>query len=323
MDQNLTRQNPPISVIIPAYNTGQYIGRTLDSLANQTFNNFEIIVIDDNSTDDTVAVVKEHQLNDPRIILINNNQNLGPCISRNRGMEIARGKYVAILDSDDLSEPSRLAIQFKYLEENPKVTLIGSQGIRIDENDRLIGDINLSTDPSIIKYRLITENNLIHSSVFFRKNEIMSIGGYDKKYQGIEDFDLYSRLLKKNFIILNLPQRLVFYRQRKGSILSSSDSRQLALKNVYTLIYGNIQEYVPMNEKVFARYYHAYLLKEFGAIPFADFWLSLSINRRILRVFFSREKLTESQKHPSSLFIAKIENGTLNAIWSVNIECSK
>ena len=150
-------------------------------------------------------------------------------------MEIARGKYVAILDSDDLSEPSRLAIQFKYLEENPKVTLIGSQGIRIDENDRLIGDINLSTDPSIIKYRLIKENNLIHSSVFFSQNEIMSIGGYDKKYQGIEDFDLYLASFKKNFIILNLPQRLVFYRQRKGSILSSSDSRQLALK-MYTLL---------------------------------------------------------------------------------------
>lgn len=296
MEQNLSPQNPSISVVIPAYNTGQYIGRTLESLAKQTFNNFEIIIIDDRSTDDTVAVVKKHQVNDPRIILIKNNQNLGPCISRNRGMEIARGKYVAILDSDDLSEPSRLAIQFKYLEENPEVTLAGSQGIRIDENDRPIGDINLSTDPSIIKYRLITENNLIHSSVLFHKDEIMSIGGYDKKYQGIEDFDLYSRLLKKNFIILNLPQRLVSYRQRKGSLLSSSGSRQLALKNVYTLIYSNIQEYVPMSEEVFAKYYHAYLLKEFGTIPLADLWLSLRLNRRILKSFMGKEKLTVAQR---------------------------
>lgn len=297
MDKNLNTQNPQVSVVIPAYNTERYIGRTLNSLARQTFNNFEIIVIDDNSTDNTVTVVKEHQARDIRIILISNDRNFGPCISRNRGMALARGKYIAILDSDDLSEPNRLAVQLEYLETHPKVTLVGSQGVRIDENDRIIGNIiNASTDPAIIKYRLITENNLIHSSVFFRRDEIMSIGGYDKKYQGIEDFDLYSRLLKNNFILLNLPDRLVSYRQRRGSILSSPDSRQLALKNVYSLIYSNIKEYVLMNEEVFSRYYHAYLLKEFGAIPLVDLWLSLRLNRRILKAFMSKEKLTAEQR---------------------------
>lgn len=296
MDKNLNSQNPQVSVVIAAYNTERYIGRTLESLARQTFNDFEMIVIDDHSTDNTAEVVEKCQERDPRIILISNDQNYGPCISRNRGMTIARGKYIAILDSDDMSEPNRLAVQFEYLETHPEITLVGSQGARIDEDGRSIGDINLSTDPATIKYRLITENNLIHSSVFFRKDEIMSIGGYDKKYQGIEDFDLYSRLLKKNFIILNLQQRLVSYRQRRGSILSSPDSRQLALINVYSLIYSNIREYVPMNEKVFARYYHAYLLKEFKTIPLTDLWLSLFVNRRILKIFLNRENLTPAQR---------------------------
>lgn len=296
MDQNLTRQNPSISVVIAAYNTGQYIGRTLKSLAQQTFTDFEIIVVNDCSTDNTVAVVKKYQMRDPRIILIDNGQNSGQCISRNRGMSIARGEYIAILDSDDLAMPDRLAVQFEYLETHPEVTLVGSQGARIDENDRIIGDINVPTDPSVIKYRLITENVFIQSGIFFRKKEILSIGGYDEKFQHVEDFDLYSRLLKKSFIILNLPHRLVSYRQRDGSVLSSPASHQVALKNVYSLIYSNIRPYVPMNEKQFARYYHAYLLKEFKTIPLADLWLSLRVNRRILCVFLNKEKLTTTQR---------------------------
>ena len=112
-------------------------------------------------------------------------------------MSIARGEYIAILDSDDLAMPDRLAVQFEYLETHPEVTLVGSQGARIDENDRIIGDINVPTDPSVIKYRLITENVFIQSGIFFRKKEILSIGGYDEKFQHVEDFDLYSRLLKR------------------------------------------------------------------------------------------------------------------------------
>jgi glycosyltransferase involved in cell wall biosynthesis len=296
MDQNLTPRNPQISVVIAAYNTGQYIGRTLDSLLQQTFSDFEVIVVDDCSADNTATIVKDYQTHDSRIILIDNERNSGQCISRNRGMAIARGKYIAILDADDLSAPERLAVQFAYLETHPEITLVGAQGTRIDENDQVIGEINVPTDPLVIKYRLITENVLIQSSIFFRKNEILSIGGYDKDYQHVEDFDLYSRLIKNNFIILNLPQRLVSYRQRQGSVLSSSASHRMALKNVYPLIYNNVKVYVPLNEEQFARYYHAYLLKDFNTIPLADLWLSLRVNHRILRVFLNQETLTAARR---------------------------
>lgn len=311
MDQNLNRLNPQISVVIAAYNTGRYIGRTLESLIRQTFSDFEIIVVNDHSTDNTAKVVKEYQVRDSRIILIDNDHNCGPCISRNRGMDFARGKYIAILDSDDLSAPERLAVQFEFLEMYPEITLVGSQGTRIDENDHITGNINLSTDPAVIKYRLVTENNLIHSSVFFRKNEIISVGGYNKEYQGVEDFGLYSLLLKNNFVILNLPQRLVSYRQRRGSILSSPASRQVALDYIYSLICNNIREYVPIDKKIFARYYHAYLLKEFGAISIADLWLSLRVNRRILIIFLTKEKLTATQKS------AVIAVYRLNRRWNI------
>ena len=127
---------PKISVIMPTYNSESFLRESIDSILNQTFKDFELIVIDDCSTDSSLKIIKEYKRKDNRIFFLKNDKNLGHNKTRNKGLKIAKGKYIAILDSDDISLEKRLEIQYAYLEKNPHIFLVGSSAIYIDENGK-------------------------------------------------------------------------------------------------------------------------------------------------------------------------------------------
>ena len=125
---------PKISVIMAVYNSEKFLNESINSILNQTFKDFEFIIINDCSTDNSLKIIKEFIKKDNRIKLINNERNLGAAGTRNEGLKIAKGKYIAILDSDDISYTQRFVIQYNYLEDNPHITQLHGDYLLIHKN---------------------------------------------------------------------------------------------------------------------------------------------------------------------------------------------
>ena len=180
---------PKVSVIMPAYNAERYIGEAIDSILNQTFINFEFIIIDDGSTDDTKDIILSYD--DPRIILLENKKNSGIVVSLNKGIQFARGTYIARMDSDDIAISNRLERQVCFLDNHENIGVVGSAlrvfGEDIDDQDRFFTE-----DSEQLKAELLFNSCLAHPTVMFRHSLVQNTNEcYDIRFNGIEDFALW------------------------------------------------------------------------------------------------------------------------------------
>ncbi|MFA5856885.1 MAG: glycosyltransferase family 2 protein [Candidatus Pacearchaeota archaeon] len=215
--------NPIISVIMPAFNAEKYLVEAIDSILNQTFKDFEFIIINDGSTDKTLDIINKYISKDKRIILINNLSNQGIIKSLNLGLKISKGKYIARMDADDISIKDRLEIQYKYLEKNPNIFLLGSGAIDIDESGNKLRFFHPLTSFDLIKSNLPIENCFYHPTIMFRNNKEIF---YKEKMLHCEDYDLYLRLLSQNYILMNIPNILLKHRLYSSSISSLNKDKQ-------------------------------------------------------------------------------------------------
>lgn len=236
-----------ITVFIALYNSEKYIKETIESILNQTFKNFEILIINDASTDKSVHIV--NSIADDRIRLIHNETNKGICFTRQKGVEEAKGKYIAILDADDIAMPERLEKQFLFLENNPEIVLCGSNAKFIDENNNEIDHVhNLNCEPDLVKIMLLFANQFINSSILCKKEVMLTIGGYTKPIA--EDYDLFVRIAK-NHKTSNLKEKLVAYRMHNVSdSRTKKDLYAIAEKEILGYQYKNLNikqtlEYIP------------------------------------------------------------------------------
>ncbi len=218
---------PQITVLMSFYNEKEsYLRQSIESILSQTFTNFEFLIIDDNSTDETCkALVRDYAAKDTRIVIVENSQNIGLTRTLNKGIAISKGEFIARIDADDLAEKNRLEKQFTFLKENPDYALCGTWSIIIDENDKVIGKKKGCIEYENIKKRIVTTNFFTHSSLFFKKNAIVSAGGYNENYKKSQDYELLLRLIPKNKI-KNLPEFLCRYRIRTDSISFSDNKAQ-------------------------------------------------------------------------------------------------
>jgi hypothetical protein len=201
---------PRVTVLMPVYNDAPFLGAAIDSVLAQTFTDFELIVIDDASTDRSPEIAASYR--DPRIRLIVNDTNRGGPAARNRGLAAAKGEYVAQLDANDLSFPPRLAVQVAYLDAHPAVAAVGSQGTMIDVAGRTIGFYSRPITDLGIRWSSIFQTPLINSAAMFRCAIVRDeLGGFNANLRCGEDFELWSRL-PKHYAIRNLPEPLVAYR---------------------------------------------------------------------------------------------------------------
>lgn len=187
----MTARNPTISVITPVYNGERFVGRTIASVLNQTFKDFEYILINDASTDSSLDIIKS--FDDPRIKIVENAVNSRLVTSRNRGLEIARGKYIALLDHDDIALPQRLEKQFSVMEANESLVLIGSRARNINADDKVLQrrTVHRCPTPEHSRAKLLFRNHFINSTVFFRqmKDKVM----FSDEFQLSEDYDFIER----------------------------------------------------------------------------------------------------------------------------------
>lgn len=203
-----TIKMPEVSVFIAAFNAENYIEEAINSLLEQTFTDFEIIIVNDGSTDRTSSVIQK--FSDNRIRYYENEQNMGLVFTRNRLKTLAKGKYIAVLDSDDIAHVDRIKLQYEYLSANPHVVLCGGHGRQIDENGKFEGKmIEVITGKDLGPY-MILNNPFINSSTMFRHDVFMAIGGY-KDFPLAEDYDCFVRMSEKG-VVTNLDNVLVDYR---------------------------------------------------------------------------------------------------------------
>ncbi len=227
---------PLVSFIISTYNCAPWIAEAIDSVKQQTYTNWECIIIDDCSNDGTKQYL-ETLINDKRFNIIYRTENYGLTKNLNYGLSFCNGAYIARMDADDVCMPHRIATQVAYLAKNANAALVASTMIKINEANEQIGlwdsDINHTT-PSAIKQKLPAENCLVHPSVLIKKN-IFDQFKYNELQKNSQDWDLWMQLAANNYELHKIKEPLLYYRILPTSVTSTSLKQSAFLKkhNVY------------------------------------------------------------------------------------------
>jgi glycosyltransferase involved in cell wall biosynthesis len=214
--------SPLVSVLMPVYNAEPYLGEAIRSIINQSFNDFELVICNDGSTDRSKKIIQS--FDDKRIVYIENEKNIGIIGSRNKMVSIAKGDFLAVMDSDDLSSPHRLEKQVKFLKANPQYGICGSWAIKINQNNKRLGYIQMPSKNEEIRINLLFQSSFVHSSVCLRRSLLKDFF-YSKEFPVAEDYDLWVHLANTTKMY-NIPEYLLFYRWHHGNI---SKEKQLLM----------------------------------------------------------------------------------------------
>jgi glycosyltransferase involved in cell wall biosynthesis len=207
---------PAVSVNMPAFNAGAFLEPAVRSILAQTFTDFELLVIDDGSTDGSVERITA--ISDPRIRILRNARNLGIVASRNRAIAESRAPLIAILDSDDIAHPHRLARQVSAFEQDPRLGLVGCVADLIDATGRVFGMTGSVGTDAELRRDLVQGNRFVHSTVMMRTEAVRAAGGYRPEFEPAEDYALFLQIMLADYRLLNLPERLVQYRVHTAQV---------------------------------------------------------------------------------------------------------
>jgi glycosyltransferase involved in cell wall biosynthesis len=211
---------PTVSVITPAFNAALYVRETLDSIRAQTFSDFEVIVIDDGSTDETAAVVESYALRDPRIQLIRQS-NQGIAAARNAGIARARGRFLALLDSDDVWFPRYLEEQVAILRRRPEIAVLSANAINLGgplDGQLLLGRSRRGNLRKLSLFTLVRAEDSMSILSVFRREVVDAIGGFDATLRRSEDYDFWLRAAAAGFRVAVNMKPLGLYRRRPDSM---------------------------------------------------------------------------------------------------------
>ena len=214
---------PEVSVLMSVYNGGEFLESSIDSILSQSFGNFEFIIINDASSDKSLEIIKS--FDDPRIVVVENKENLGLILSLNKGLGIAKGKYIARQDADDISYPTRLESEVKHLKENEKVGLLGTSISLVDGNGSEIAKWANPQSSNANIWLLFFNTCVYHPTSMYHRDLALSIGGYSVDYKYAEDYKLWSDISKVSEIN-NLQELLLDYRVHDGAVSTLYNKEQ-------------------------------------------------------------------------------------------------
>ncbi|MEI7958496.1 MAG: glycosyltransferase [Verrucomicrobiota bacterium] len=220
-------EHPPVSVLMPVYNAARYLAEAVESIRAQTFGDFELIAVDDGSTDRSLKILQQFANADSRVKIVSR-PNTGIVGALNDGLSVAGGEFVARMDSDDLATPARFAKQLAAMQQDRECVALGSAVLFTDPKGRPLKAYRPPVDHAAIEEELARGNGgaLIHPTVLFRRAALIQCGGYRQQYNFIEDLDLYVRLLAVGRLG-NLPDVLLHYRQHANSVNHLKGSRSV------------------------------------------------------------------------------------------------
>lgn len=209
---------PEVSIILPVYNGGPHLPKAINSILSQSFGGFELIIVNDGSTDNSEQVIRS--FNDPRIVYIANERNSGLIFTLNKAIGIASGKYIARMDADDICHKERLSEQKRWLDEHPGTSVVASTIEFIDDNDQPAGQWatdRATVSATSIRKKLPHDNCIAHPSVMARA-EILKTYRYKEYQKNIEDYDLWLRLQADGKVMEKIDKPLLLYRVHAQSV---------------------------------------------------------------------------------------------------------
>ncbi|WP_162006662.1 glycosyltransferase family 2 protein [Roseimaritima sediminicola] len=208
--------SPLISVVMPIYNAQSHLRQALASILAQDFEDFEVVAVNDGSTDDSGGILQQFAARDRRVRVIEQ-RNRGLVGALNRGLEESRGRLLARMDADDVAMPERFGKQVRFLQQHPAVLAVGTAIMNMDcDGDRLNVQILPTEAPAIDDQLMHRRTGLAHPSVMMRREAVEAVGGYRAEFEWIEDHDLWLRLSERG-PLANLPDVLLCYRQHLKS----------------------------------------------------------------------------------------------------------
>lgn len=265
-----------LTVFMPAFNAEKYIGEAIGSILNQSYEDFELLIIDDGSTDGTVTIIES--FNDGRIRLLLNGDNKGLTYTRNKGLREAKGELLAILDADDWAYPNRLELQMSFMSANPEIALCGGQAILMDENGKDMGHYQVPQGSAYVRENMLFRNIFINPSCMFRVSKIKDLGGY-RDFAPAEDFDLSIRIAE-HYTMFNFGEVLIKYRMHNGNASVRSEKVVAQEKKLLKSMQEKIG--LSFNNKLI-EIHHAVFLYQFdvfSAEEFRSFFIELNRSNR-------------------------------------------
>lgn len=241
---------PLVSVCMPAFNAGQYLDAAITSIRKQTFKDFELLILDDGSTDDTLKIARRHADQDSRIQVFENERNRGLVYTRNRLLAAASGKLIAAADADDVFVDTRLERQVQFLDSHSDVGIVGSNVCFCDATGNEVRQpSNLHTHDEHIRFFLMLGPCVWNTVTMYRTRLLKAVGGYDEGLDnGAEDYDMWCRLSKFTKFA-NLPEVLATVHVHVGSVTSNDERTK---SNIYDVATPVLSEYldrqIPRND---------------------------------------------------------------------------
>lgn len=299
--------NPKISVVMSVYNSERFLKYSIESILNQTYFNFEFIIINDGSTDNSANIISKYKKLDRRIIFINYSNNKGLTFRLNQAIKKTKNNLIARQDADDISYPKRFKYQIQWFKKNKTGVMCGTNAIIIDENNYKKNIFLFETDYKNICKKLVYQNCFIHSSVMMKKDTFLKVGCYQQEFKYSQDYDLFCRLSRSG-ITENIAERLVEIRKHSESITNknlfdqtyfsilSSMRYYVKIKNIKSLYYKyRFEDFLKNNKtRLFIRclmFLHYYDLKpkyrvSFFEINFKEFIYSVKFFKLFLRLIY-------------------------------------
>lgn len=229
--QDLSNEIPLVSILMTVFNGDEFLIEALESLQAQTFQNWEVVVFEHGSTDSSLDLLRSWP--DKRLILSTSDTNIGRTNALNTCLKMSRGQLIAVLDADDLSDSERIRKQVEFLIDNPKVGLVGSWSMVIDEKGELIMNVQPPPTHAELVRAIAVNDPIIHSSMMFRRSLAEAVGGYNQDLKYGQDFGLLIEIAGISKIAV-IEEPLCFWRVRSSSLTQdSSQAIQRAIDEVY------------------------------------------------------------------------------------------
>lgn len=258
-----------ISVLMSVYNDAQYIRGAIESVLKQSFHNWEFIIMDDASIDDTSNIIRDYTKKDKRLKYYKFQTNKGVPTCLNRGIKLSCGDFIARIDSDDLwLDSHKLQKQINFVEDHPDCGLVGTWTKVIDENDKDLYDLKYPTDDSIIRVQMLKHNCFISSSVLIRKKIAIKVGLYGITSRPAEDYGLWLKLGTVSQLF-NIPEYMTGYRINPSGISQSTYKEQ-----IHTSL-----RVIKENMKFYPHYNEAFIL--WNLRKYYPKWLRGSLSRKL------------------------------------------
>ncbi|SVC63205.1 uncharacterized protein METZ01_LOCUS316059, partial [marine metagenome] len=239
---DLENNKPRISILMPVFNEEKYIFESVNGILQQSYKKFELIIINDASSDNTLSILSD--FNDKRIRIFSNLDHLGITKSLNIGLEKCRGNFIARMDADDICTTDRLALQYNYLIENPNIDVVGCNAVSISENGELTERARLPSKDKKIKWQLLFSTPILHPTVMIRSKVFIQFGVYNSVLSVAQDFDLWCRI-SSHVHFHNLPQ--VLYKLRIHSNSGSNIHKEAQEQNREKILLNHIKKLTKKN----------------------------------------------------------------------------